>query len=235
MEKSKLNILLMRDNANVRRYRLSPFWIRLVVYLAVFLVLLAAGGGYAGFRYWKENRGLVKENRKLRRDIMEARMELERLENIDKIIKSNDPEELQSLIGSVSAKMQNKTPAQPPLNLNNIFEYVDLDQVRVDDLQAKFNGNSLRVSFHLNNMLAEGALVGRADIRLLASDGTILDVRANKSEMAFNIQRFKRISTSIPLPKKYSRDTLFALKLEIRNDQDQIIYSETFPLAHILA
>lgn len=235
MVKSKYNVLLMRDDTNVRRYRLSPFWIRLALYSVIVLLLVAAGGGYAGFTYWKENRVLVKENRDISRELMDVRMELERLENIDQILKSNDPEELQSLIGSVSAEIENQEPAAPPLNLNSMFEFVDLQQVRVDDLQAKFVNNGMRVSFHLNNLIAEGTLSGQADIKLLASDGSIVDVSTNDAQLTFQIQRFKRITTNFPLPEKYGKNSLFALRLVIKNEQDQIIFSETFPLAHILA
>lgn len=235
MPKPKYNVLLMRDDTNVRRYRLSPFWIRLSIYSGVFLVLISIGGGYAGFRYWSENHSLVKENRRLSRELTEVRMELERLENIDQILKSNDPEELQSLIGSVSAEIENREPAAPPINLNDVFEYVDLQQVRVDDLQAKFTGNGMRVSFHLNNLLTEETLSGQVDIQLLASDGSVVDVKVVESQLSFQIQRFKRITTTFPIPEKYGKNSLFALKLVIQNDKDQTIFSETFPLAHILA
>jgi hypothetical protein len=235
MVKSKYNVLLMRDDTNVRRYRLSPFWIRLALYSTLLLILVAAGGGYAGFTYWKENRVLVQENRQISRDLMDARMELERLDNIDQILKSNDPEELQSLIGSVSAEIENQKPAKPPLNLNNMFEFVDLQQVRVDDLQARFTNNGMRVSFNLNNLLTEDTLSGQADVLLLASDGSLVDVNTNDSQLAFQIQRFKRITANFPLPEKYGKSNLFALRIVIKNDQDQIIFSETFPLAHILA
>lgn len=235
MVKSKYNVLLMRDDTNVKRYRLSSFWIRLVIYSGILLIIIAAGGGYAGFRFWNENRTLVNENRDLSRDLMEARLELERLENIDQILKSNDPEDLQSLIGSVTAEIESGESQTPPVNLNDIFEYVDLQQVRVDDLQAKFTNNGMRVSFHLNNLLQEGTLSGQADLQLLATDGSVVEVKLNKSQLSFQIQHFKRITTNFALPEKYGKNNLFALRLMIKNEQDQIIFSETFPLAHILA
>jgi hypothetical protein len=235
MVKSKYNVLLMRDDTNVKRYRLSPFWIRLTIYSGIVLFIVAAGGGYAGFTYWNQNRALVEENRELSRDLMEAKLELERLENIDQILKSNDPEDLQSLIGSVAAEMENGEAQAPPVNLNDVFEYLDLQQVRVDDLQAKFTGNGMRVSFHLNNLVQDGTLSGQADLELLASDGSVIDVKVNRSQLAFQIQHFKQITTAFTLPEKYGKNNLFALRLIIKNDQDQIIFSETFPLAHILA
>lgn len=235
MVKSKYNVLLMRDDTNVKRYRLSSFWIRLVIYSGILLIIIAAAGGYAGFRFWNENRTLVNENRDLSRDLMEARLELERLENIDQILKSNDPEDLQSLIGSVTAEIESGESQTPPVNLNDIFEYVDLQQVRVDDLQAKFTNNGMRVSFHLNNLLQEGTLSGQADLQLLATDGSVVEVKLNKSQLSFQIQHFKRITTNFALPEKYGKNNLFALRLMIKNEQDQIIFSETFPLAHILA
>jgi hypothetical protein len=235
MVKSKYNVLLMRDDTNVRRYRLNSFWIRLGIYFLVLLVFVAAAGGYAGYTYWSENRELVQENREISRELMEVRMELERLENIEQILQSNDPEELQSLIGSVTAEIESSETAPPMVNLNDVFEYVDLQQVRVDDLQAKFNGSRMRVSFHLNNLIQDGTLSGQADIELLASDGSVVDVKVNKSQLSFQIQHFKRINTSFTLPDKYGKNSLFALRLVIKNDQDQTIFSETFPLAHILA
>lgn len=232
--KAKFNVLMMRDDSPVRRYRLSPGWLKTALLLMSLLLLLAGGGGWAGYSFWQKNVDLRAERETLERDLRDANMELERLQNVDKILKSNDPEDMQSLLGSMSSEPARPEPSRPPIDLRKLFTRVDLQQVSVDNLQAKFTGNGVQVVFNLNNLL-NSTLSGDAIITLITTDGKEEKVKLNKNDLSFQIQRFKQIRTVLPLPAKRGKDDIFGLRLKITNPQGQIIFSETYPLSYILA
>jgi len=233
-KKAKFNVLMMRDDSPVRRYRLSPGWLKTAIFALLFLVLLAGGGGWAGYTFWQKNRDLRAEKGTMERQLRDANMELERLQNIDKILKSNDPEDMQSLLGSMSAESPRPAPTRPPLDLRRLFTRVDLQQVSVDNLQAKYTGNGLQVIFNLNNLL-NATLSGDAVLTLITTEGKELQVKLNRNDLSFQIQRFKQIRTVLPMPPKHDKDSLFGLRLKIANPKGQTIFSETYPLSYIQA
>lgn len=102
MTDEKYSLLLMRDDCRVRRLRVSPLALRLLTVSLVLLPLLAAFGVWAGFSFWQANRALVSQNQSLDRDLKEARVELERLSNLESLLRSSDPEELRALLGSAA-------------------------------------------------------------------------------------------------------------------------------------
>jgi hypothetical protein len=234
---SKFNVIFMRDNSPVRRYRVSPAIIKFGAYGLVLLLVLACGGAAGGYTFWRENASLRQDKSGLERQLREANMELERLQNVDKILKSNDPEELQTLLGSMSpptdrkAKKEDKTPPPPPaVDLKKIFDRVDSRQVSVENFTARMAGDTMNLTFSLNNLQSNEMLTGVAQVALVLVDGGLAPVSAKEADMSFSIQRFKQISTSFALPKDVAPDRLFGLRLMLKNPQGQIIFSETHPL-----
>ncbi len=114
MTDEKYSLLLMRDDCRVRRLRVSPLALRLLTISLVLLPLLAAFGVWAGFSFWQANRALVNQNQTLDRELKEARVELERLSNLESLLRSSDPEELRALLGSAAlASPPAPAPARP--------------------------------------------------------------------------------------------------------------------------
>lgn len=237
MSDSKFNVIFMRDNSPVRRYRVSPAIIKFGAYGLVFLLILACGGAAGGYTFWRENASLRQDKAGLERQLREANMELERLQNVDKILKSNDPEELQTLLGSMSppadrkARKEDKTPPPPPaVDLKKIFDRVDARQASVESFVAKLAGESMNLTFNLSNLLGADMLTGSAQVSLVLVDGVLIPVTVKEADMSFSIQRFKQISTSFALPKDTPPDRLFGLRLILKSPQGQTIFSETYPL-----
>lgn len=114
MTDEKYSLLLMRDDCRVRRLRVSPLALRLLTISLVLLPLLAAFGVWAGFSFWQANRALVSQNQSLDRELKEARVELERLSNLESLLRNSDPEELRALLGSAAlASPPAPSPAAP--------------------------------------------------------------------------------------------------------------------------
>ncbi|MBU1003454.1 MAG: hypothetical protein KKE73_13150 [Proteobacteria bacterium] len=238
MSKAKYNVLMMRDNSPVKRFRMSPAWLKLALYVIILLVAVACLGGYFGMSYWRQSGGLAEELANTQRELREARIELERLQNIDKILKSNDPEELQALFGNVIADPGAAKPMAKPVpkvNLTSVFKRVDLQQVKVDNLQIKPSGANYRLTFNLNNLQTEETISGRADMELVSNEGQDWPLALNLNDMVFQIQRFKQISTTFNLPSKVILSDVFGLRLIIKDPSGKVIFSETYPLSYVMS
>ncbi|EPR37628.1 hypothetical protein dsx2_0560 [Desulfovibrio sp. X2] len=254
---TKYNVLFMRDDTHVRRFRVSPGLMKGLVWGVGLLVLLACLAVYGGIHFWRINAGLASENRTLRQQLAEANIRLERLSNVEKILKSNDPEDMQSLLGttpdgkggdakakdagqpaaqaSQAVQPQVAMPAAPPPNLVELFSHTDMHQASLDNVQARFSGNGMQLRMDLNNLLADKTLNGRVDIFVLNNSGRMEGVSAPDSDLVFSIQRFKRIQASFDLPKGMERNEVFAVRIVIKGQEGKAIFSETYPLARILS
>ena len=235
MSDSKYSVLFMRDDRDVTRYRISPFWLKMFIFSQIFLLLCAAGGIYMGVRGLRVNSNLRDENKDLEQRLVDAEVRLERLGNMEKILQSYDPAELQSLLSAATTEVERKAE-QEEVDLNQIFTRVDSQQVGVENLQAKITGRKVDVSFELNNLQASKAtVVGQADFIFVTKDGKSVAAKTNKRDLGFQIQRFKRIQTTFVLPDGLDRKDLFGLRLVIKGNDGDVIFAETYPFYHILA
>jgi len=234
MSDSKYSVLFMRDDRDVTRYRVSPFWLRMFVFSQIFLLLCAAGGIYMGIRGFGINSALKKENKALEQRLVDAEVRLERLGNMEKILESYDPTELQSLLSAATTEVEQQE-ARPEIDLNKIFIRTDTRQVGVENMQAKLVGKKLTITFELNNLQASKSMAGQGDFAFVTKDGTAVAAKTNKGDLSFQIQRFKRIQTTFLLPDGKTRKDLFGLRLEIKGKNGDVIFAETYPFYHILA
>ena len=216
MSDSKYSVLFMRDDRDVSRYRLSPFWLKMFIFSQIFLFLFAVGGIFMGVRGFKINADLQSENKNLEQRLVDAEVRLERLGNMEKILESYDPVELQSLLSAATSPETEEPEPQVEINLNEIFVRADTQQVGVENLQAKLSQRKLSVSFELNNLQAAKPMAGQADFVFVKKDGSSMPAKTNKNDLGFQIQRFKRIQTTFLLPEGVDKDDLFGLRLEIK-------------------
>ncbi len=234
MKHTKYSILLMRDDSNVRRYRISPLWLKLGVYAIVCLIVLSAGGIAAGYTFWDKNRVLSESRKKMERRLVEMQVRLERLENVQKLLEGTDPEDLTALAGAVG-RTASAVP-QPELDLKSLFSSKDSHLAKVENLQVQFVNHSMRVSFDVNNLQQNNAaLNGQVSFTLITNAGKRVAVVAKSSELNFSIQRFKRIITLFSLPKDVVQDDVFALQVKIVSPEGEMIFSDTFPMHRILS
>lgn len=236
MSDSKYSVLFMRDDRDVTRYRINPFWLKMFVFSQVFLLLCAAGGITMGIRGFAINADLQSEKKGLEQRLVDAEVRLERLGNMEKILESYDPNELQSLLTAATSEVEKLEDPKADVDLNKVFTRTDTRLVGVENMQAKIAGSKINVSFELNNLQpSKETVTGQAKFLLIKKDGSALEVSTNKSDLAFQIQRFKRIRTSFVLPDGMKTKDIFGLRLEIRGKDGSVIYAETYPFYHILA
>ncbi|MFV0423866.1 hypothetical protein [Oleidesulfovibrio sp.] len=225
----KYSVLLMRDDSKVRRFRLSPVWLRLGIYSLILLATMAAGGGYAGYTFWQQNEVLKAEQNTLQRDVRELNMKLERLQNVDKILNSNDPEELQALLGNVT--IEQAPPPKPTIDLSALLHKVDVQMVKVDNISARaVNKRSLTLQFDLNNLATDRTLSGEVEVSVLSKQGLTKPAKAtNPDDLGYAINRYKKVRANLTIPDSMPIEDVYALIVSI-NSNDKTIFRDTVPL-----
>ena len=234
MSTTKYSVLLMRDDSHVKRFRMSPFWIKTGVWFIVILFAVASAGTFFGVKYLRAYQVVKAEKKKLEHRLIEAQVRLESLENVEKLLESNDVSDLETLLGSLGH--EDTPPPEPEqMDLKNVFDHVDTHQAGVENLQGKFVNHSFRVRFELNNMQPMNSLSGNVDFGLVTKNGNYLPVKTKRQELAFSIQRFKQIITTFALPNGVTRDELFGLRITITAPDGKPIFRETYPLYQLLS
>lgn len=234
----KYSIIFMRDDQNVKRFRMSPAWMKIFIYFLIFLVAVAVAGAYFGTKYWKAHKNLTMEKKVLETRLSEAQIKLERLENVEKILESNGPDEIQALFGSPPqippAQEKKETPGES-VSLDELFVSVNTGQASISELAASLDGRKMTVDFNVNNEVADTTLSGRASIDLVTNDGSLVKVDYSGSDMTFQIQRFRKITAVFELPEGVKVKDVFGVKLQLKTSDGKLIFSETYPLSDLVA
>ncbi|WP_320006284.1 hypothetical protein [Maridesulfovibrio sp.] len=233
MGNTKYNVLFMRDDDTVKRYRLSPFWVNVLVWLILLLAACAGIGSWAGYIFWTENGDLKQEKIELQKALNDASVQLERLENVNKILDSYDPNELQSLLAAVPME-EKKVESAQVMDLRKLLFYKNLMRAGVENVKLRKSGSSLALSFDLNNLQTSSALSGLAKVQLIENDGQSVEIKANQNDMSFHIQRFKVVRTRFGFPSGAELDDIYGIRLMITTNKGELIFSEVYPLSRVL-
>ncbi|QLA17949.1 hypothetical protein [Desulfolutivibrio sulfoxidireducens] len=243
----KISILIMRDDAGVRRMRISPFWIKTAVWGVVFLAVAAALFAAGAMHY--QGRVATSENiaQSAERQAKQARDRLARLDEIETVLRSKDLTELQTLLGSYNPDAAawwkpaaGETPPAAPgpektepgvnkIDLRKLFDKVDLTQAGVDNFKFKIENNKLAVNFDLSNLSPQSALAGKAELFLVGNDGALHPLKTEKDELNFQIQRFKQVAVQAPIPQGTAQTDIYGLKMVIHDPGGKTIYSAIYP------
>lgn len=242
----KLNVIWFKDEQPAKRLRLHPGWMRAVTYFLVLAVLGAAGGGFSAYQFWKRSQEAQTERREVEKRLSEALLKLERLQNIENLLKTSDPTELSQLLAGLGLEMQAskaqpakavaakdaKTPVQDRpagFDLAEVMGKVDLGQVSVENFRARLDAKGVQYAFDLSN-LQPPALSGNGQLFAVARDGNVAPMQTGKDDLGFSIQRFKQVQAVASLPKGADPGNLFAVRLVLNNAMGKTIFSETYPL-----
>lgn len=239
MNDAKYSILFMRDDLDVRRYRLNPFWLKSLAILLALMVVIATAGIYFGATSLLENLQLNSENKELSRRLEEAELRLTTLGNMEKILESYDTRELQSLLGAeksdapdtVVAETTAAVPVEtkPPVDLTSIFSKTDTGAVRLEEMSLRIESNAVLLSFNLINNLDNIQLTGESKLALVTNDGQLIEIKSKNADLSFQIQRRKPIRAKVPLPEGLNRGDVFGLRLTVMREDGKVVFSETFP------
>ncbi|WP_027178917.1 hypothetical protein [Maridesulfovibrio bastinii] len=232
MSKTKYNVLFMRDDDTVKRYRLSPVLLKFFLWFLIVMIACAGGGAWAGYTFWKSNKELKKDKITLRQELNKSAVQLERLQNVNKILDSYDPNELQSLLTAVPLE-EKKVEPKSRLNLSKLLNYKNLMRAGVENIKLRKSGNGLALSLDLNNLQTSSSLNGLIGLELVLNDGEVAKVKSNHDDLSFQIQRFKVVRTRFPFPGDVDLKDIYGLRLKINTSDHELIFSEVYPISGI--
>ncbi|WP_154653462.1 hypothetical protein [Halodesulfovibrio aestuarii] len=228
----KYSVLIMRDDTNVRRYRVSSSSLRMLLVVLFCVVLVAACGIFTSFSLWEKNTALMNERHGVQKELRDLKVYVERLENIEQILQSNDPEELQALFSSMSVSASTELP--PPIDLSSILKIVDTNLVEVSNLKLqKATGGNLRLSLKLDNKNAKGTIRGTITLSFISREGKVVVIDANDKDMDFSINRFKRIVTTFAVPEAMLFSEVYALQLTISKNKTTLL-QRIYPIKELM-
>ncbi|EFI33975.1 hypothetical protein Dthio_PD1314 [Desulfonatronospira thiodismutans ASO3-1] len=225
----KYSVILMRDDTSVRKFRIRPFWIKFFIALFFLAVTAAALGGYFTITFYQEKRHVREDLQVVSKNLEQTAEELEKKRNIQKIFETYESQDLHSFL-TVNDTRRNIVP---PVDLVEVFEYKDRGIVGVDNVQAGFNGDRMRVRLDVNNMAEGETISGRIFLHLVRRDGQQVDLDLDHDDLDYAISRFKNVDVTFELPEELSPESIFALRVKARDDDRRLLYSETFPLSQI--
>jgi hypothetical protein len=239
-----VDILVMRGAGRVRRYHLAPGWLRALWLIPLCLAVLLAAALVVIKRQYDALDVQTKRAQSLRAELDTVGERLVRLENIEKILRSKDMTELETLLASVNPDnpdwwkpspqrkdgAEAKTePAKP--DLAKLLARIDVNQAGVDNLRAKIENRKLQINFDLSNLSPQSSLTGRGEIALIGNDTTLFPLKPEKDDLTFQIQRFKQIAASLPLPAKCDPKDVYGFKLTVVDPSGKPVFSQVYPLS----
>lgn len=231
MRDSKYSILFMRDDTDVRRFRVSQFWLRGYVVAQIVLIVLTVVSLYIGITSWNDNTSLTNEKKEMAAKLKQAELSNESLENMVKLFESNDV----STLALLAETMDSTDSSRGTINLTTIFTPINTGIVEVDEVKASLQGTKLTVNFKVENPKPDTVLTGKAKLALVTSAGIIHVLEASTADLAFQIQRRKFARTTVDLPKGVTKENAFGLRISIQRSDGTVIFSETYPLYRILS
>ncbi len=240
-----VDILVMRGAGRVRRYHLRPLWLR-AVWLVPLCLLVLLAAALAVIKHQYAALGAETQRAKtMRAELDTVGERLLRLENIEKILRSKDTTELETLLASVNpdnpdwwkpaAPHRKETPEpkerenQKP-DLSKLLARVDGNQAGVDNLRAKIEGRKFHINFDLSNLSPQSNLTGRGEVALVGNDTTLYPLKADKDDLTFQIQRFKQVAATMSLPAKCDPKDIYGFKLTVLDPAGKTVFSQVYPL-----
>ncbi|MDO9082248.1 MAG: hypothetical protein Q7U56_03065 [Humidesulfovibrio sp.] len=226
---TNFNVLFMRDDSDVKSFRVSPRRLKLLLWMLGVLALVVVAGLAVGVRSFVGYRVLLNERRSLESSLAESQVALERLGNIDKIQKSLG---LNKEPGAAKAKPEDRVEEKSlAATAQRAFARVNTGAITVENFRGQVTSSGLSTSFDLNNR-ASTPLTGVIRLLLLRSDGSLTELEAPSQDLTYQIQRFKRISTSTRIPDGLTRREALGLRVEIKTSEGDLILGETYALGN---
>ncbi|GAB7079548.1 hypothetical protein [Megalodesulfovibrio paquesii] len=237
MSSKSYNVILMRDDAHVRRLRIKPIWLKLAVYLLACIVLVAAVSCWLVVKLWSEHGALMDETLMLRRQAHENTVELQRLKNMERMLKSADPLGQQSVLENLMDPSGEAAQSgdSSGVDLNALLGEKNTGRAVIKRVSLSQGDLVWKLSFELSNPDQQHALEGHYLIQIVGTDAQNHAVTLEKELTQFQISRFKKIEVEFTPPSDLPASEIFGLRLTIDQKDGPTIYSKVWQISSILS
>lgn len=232
-KKSRYDLLLISEHAPVRRIRLHSFWVRLLLLLLLAMAAGIAGAGYVAVQSLNAVQALKERNADLQQRLDQSTVRLERLKNVEKMLDSYDPGVVGPLVKQPAAPLVQAGQEAPSIDLNAIFQDLDLARISIKNMQAAMEERHVALSFEINNLEENETAKGEFSYAVITRDGRVVEA-VNQGGEGFQIRYFKRIKTKLILPEGIESGQLFGVQLTVNDTTGATLFRETYPLTRIL-
>lgn len=228
-KEANYSVLFMRDDTDVRSFRVSPKRLRTLLWIGGGLGVFALIGLIIGMQSFVGYRLLLNQKRELEIKLADAQLTQERAGNIgmmQKALGGKDPAADKTAATQPAA--QNGSPAANPARA---FAKVNSGAITVENMRTQVSGGNISTNFDLNNR-AGSPLSGEVELLLLRNNGSLTPLEAPSADLTFQIQRFKHITVAAKLPDGVSRREVLGLRVEIKTSEGETILGETYSLGN---
>ncbi len=237
----KMNVIIMRDSGESKRYRLRRSRFRLLVIFAVLSPMVAVAALAGCFYLWQDNWNLKQAQYLLEEENRNYAVTAKRLENLQALL-----ERKKNIERSVMAKVVKEQATTEAVDYSDptvqsdmqsdgpghaAFPEVSEGALKVDTVSAsRLAENRLRLAFNLHNTGSE-ALSGEAFAILSLADGKTVPLQPAPSDAGtYKITKFKSAVLFLPLGQRYDL-TNAQIILEVKNEAQKVVYRNIFPLS----
>lgn len=247
MADSKYNVLLLRDDKPVKRYRVNPAWIKFLLWIFFLLFVAAVAGVYFSVSFWARFESLELRSAQLEKLLLEKDVKLERLSSLSEILRRY--EEISGSAGAFldpTKKEPKKETAQrdngvsresesrSALDLSKLFLSVDLKRVVLKNILLKPYDNRLfKLSLDISSEDGK-VLQGNLGLSAITKDAKEFAVEAKTEELTVQIGKAKSVVANIGLPEAIDIGQVFGLKIMVTSEEGKTLFSEIYPLTLIL-
>lgn len=234
----KINLLVMRDNGEVRSVRMRLSVLIVLCVISVIMPFVAAAGIWFSIDLWKNNTNLTQENSRLTREGQEAKAKADRLGNLEKLLQRNTTTEA-VVVSNVNRPATGKTaPVEEETAASmqegpghSEFPAINTGYITVDNINARQQpGNKLRISLDLRNPDTRNTLSGEVAATLATAAGESIPLQFRPQDAGdFRITRLKRAVLISVLPPQ-TNFTNAQVVIEVKNDSGELVYRNVFPV-----
>lgn len=234
------DLLILPDGGAARKMRLTSARLSFYKFCLGLLLVLAGGGVSATWFLTAESLRTTELLRQTQKDLVGTKAQIERLGNIDELLRGADPERIAEKLkaldemakqptqpagdGPVEGDAENEADDCPKIDLTELFATVSAG-ADVANVKIRFEpARGFVTTFDVSNAEPKNPISGVVGAQALLRDGSTIPLSAPREELAFSINRLKAFSTVLALPKDVDRSKCFALILEITSQAGKKLY-----------
>ena len=237
----KVNLLVMRDNGEVRSLRMRLSLLVTLCSLCAIMPFVAGAGIWFSVDLWMNQAVLGEANYRLSRESMEARAKAERLGNLEHLLQRDVA--VESIVVSNVNKPATKVGAEAPKPEDeqasamqegpghSEFPTIATGFITLDNINVRQQpGNKLRMSMDLRNPDSKKAVSGIVSCTMITAAGETVPLQFRPADAGdFRITRLKRAVLVSVLPPQ-TNFTNAQVVVEVKSDSGELVYRNVFPV-----